>query len=68
MKTCDLAQTAMADIASNAVDTVKDTVKGVAKSVDPKQGEAAPMHGKTAVVTGANDSHCRCNGNKLSIG
>lgn len=49
-------QTAMADMASKAVNTVKETVQGVAKSVDPKKGEAAPMHGKTAVVTGAAES------------
>jgi NAD(P)-dependent dehydrogenase (short-subunit alcohol dehydrogenase family) len=46
--------TAMADIASKAAETVTDTVKGAAKSVDPKKGEAAPMHGKIAIVTGGN--------------
>ena len=45
-------QTAMTDVASKAANAVADTVKGAAKAVDPKQGEAAPMHGRTAIVTG----------------
>jgi NAD(P)-dependent dehydrogenase (short-subunit alcohol dehydrogenase family) len=46
--------TAMADVASKAANAVADTVKGAAKAVDPRKGEAAPMHGRTAIVTGAN--------------
>ena len=42
----------MTDVASKAANAVADTVKGAAKAVDPKQGEAAPMHGRTAIVTG----------------
>ena len=42
----------MTDVASKAANAVADTVKGVAKAVDPKKGEAAPMHGRTAIVTG----------------
>ena len=43
----------MADVASQAANAVADTVKGAAKAMDPKKGEAAPMHGRTAIVTGA---------------
>jgi hypothetical protein len=42
----------MTDVASKAANAVADTVKGAAKAVNPKQGEAAPMHGRTAIVTG----------------
>lgn len=41
---------AMADVASKAA----DTVKGIAASVDPKTAEPPALHGKVAIVTGAN--------------
>lgn len=53
---CCCMQTAMTDVASKAANAVSDTVKGISKATDPKKGQAAPMHGRTAIVTG--DERC----------